>query len=450
MRTLATIGGILLVAVAAMVPPEGGAHATLEDDEQLRATIIGPQLPRDGEEVARLLDEGADPNAQDAFDRTAVHYAAGEHTGIGGTGAILTLLLVKGGDCCMKDSQGDTPLHYAAAEGIDQVADYADVQGRIQRLLEHGADPNEPNNRGYTALHFAAKTPAWTHGPALIESLLQAGADSVAAAGDGNTPLHLAAGVPVILDHGHGHDLHSRSFLTSHAIAHSGDDSFVVRTLLARGTSPDAVNEVGLTPLLVTLTRPAVHDNPPVAVAGTVDALLASGADPNAATPDDMTPLLLVLDLPDTLSLRAHRMTETAIPLVRALLGAGADADRRNPAGDTPLHMAVRHEWGEEMAEALLAGGADPHSERQREVAAGAACPRPRPERDRGRASACRRQRRRVREEKGGQARPRPRRAPAHPVLPQGRGLRSGRAGRPLRAAYTGRHRRLAGRAGGG
>ena len=44
------------------------------------------------------------------------------------------------------------------------------------------------------------------------------------------------------------------------------------------------------------------------------------------------------------------------------------DPDTKNPQGDTPLHVAVRHEWGEDMVEALLAGGADPcirnHEER--------------------------------------------------------------------------------------
>ncbi len=365
MRTLATIGCFLLVAVMAVLPSGAGADEPPDYDEMLRATydemlratIIGPELPRDGEQVASLLDKGANPNARDEFGRTAVHYAAGEHTGMGGTGAILKLLLLEGGDCCMQDSQGDTPLHYAVAEGIDPVADNVDVQGRIRNLFEHGADPDEPNRRGYTPLHFAAKTPDSFAGPPPVNSLLQADADPNRAADDGNTPLHMAAGVPVILDSGHGHDLHSRGFLTDSSIAAFDVDAFIVRALLAAGANPNVTNADGMTPLLVSLT---LFQESLLHIIAATNALLSADADPNATAPDDMTPLHIVLNYPDSRSYRAHRMTAEGISLIEALLGAGANPDTKNPQGDTPLHVAIRQEWGEDMVKALLAGGADP------------------------------------------------------------------------------------------
>ncbi len=45
------------------------------------------------------------------------------------------------------------------------------------------------------------------------------------------------------------------------------------------------------------------------------------------------------------------------------LIGAGADPDRRYPNGEAPLHAAIRtggYRGKVEVAEALLAGGADP------------------------------------------------------------------------------------------
>ena len=453
MKTLATVGCFLLVVVMAVLAPQGSARASPEDDEMLRATIRTSLAPRDKDEIHRLLDRGANPNAPDKFGRTAMHYAAGHEWGTTEVGTILTLFLLEGGKCCLNDNQGDTPLHFAVAAANHVTADFADLGGRIRRLLDNGAKPNEPNRRGYTPLHFAAKTSAWTHGTAVIDRLLRAGGDPDWESNDGNTPLHLATGVSVILDGGHGHSVISMGtaggehLLTSDDIALSAGVK-VVDALLAGGANPNVVNAAGMTPLLAALTS---DDNSLSEIVSVAESLLSGGADPNVKAPDDMSPLHIVLDYPDRRSSPAPKMTEKAIPLVRSLLGAGADADRKNPEGDTPLHMAVRQEWGREMVEALLAGGADPciRNERERWMPEQLA-------RGLGQSSVehalqqAGGLRGRVRKEGRGQARPRPRRASAHPVLPPGRGLRSGDAGRPLRSAHAGRHRRLAGGAGGG
>ena len=207
MKALTTVGCILLIAALSNLTLPAASHASPEDDEKLRAAIRTNLVPRDTDEIMRLLDRGANPDAPDQFGRTAVHYAAGHEWGPTTVGTILKLLLLEGGDCCKRDIQGDTPLHFAVAAANHTTADYADLGGRIRNLLENGADPDEPNKRGYTPLHFSAKTSAGPHGTAVIKSLLQADADPNRAAADGNTPLHLAAGIPVILDSGHGHGI---------------------------------------------------------------------------------------------------------------------------------------------------------------------------------------------------------------------------------------------------
>ena len=361
MRAIASISGFVLVVATSILAAPADAHASAEDDARLRAAIAGPEKSKDLEEVTRLLDKGANPNARDEFGRTAVHYAAGGTTGRHGTGAIFQLLLARGGDCCMKDSQGDTPLHYAVAAANHSLSESADVEGRIRILLESGADPNEPNRRGYTPFHFSAKTDEFTRGTVVIGSLLQAGADLATVAADGNTPLHLAAGIPVILDSGHGHHFFSVGWdaaedtLTDDGIP--GNDADVVEALLAGGANPNVVNNAGMTPLLVVLTLDGVSR---LAVEAAVNSLLSAGADPNVIRPDGLSPLHIVLNYPESRSIKAHRIVQESIALVEALLGAGADPDVKNPQGDTPLHVAVRQEWGEDMVEALLAGGADP------------------------------------------------------------------------------------------
>jgi ankyrin repeat protein len=68
-------------------------------------------------------------------------------------------------------------LHWAAENGLADIA---------ALLIEQGADPDERDHFGNTALHLALVYPE------LIELLLESGADVDAQNALGNTPLHLA------------------------------------------------------------------------------------------------------------------------------------------------------------------------------------------------------------------------------------------------------------------
>ena len=127
-------------------------------------------------EMQRLLAEGVDPNARDVRGRTAVHYAAAAGT------QALRLLLDTGGECCLQDGDGNTPLHHAVS--APSVAKY-DALARVRLLLKHDTDPNRPNNGGNTPLHFSAKH----QGPAIVGALLKAGADPNRRNRRGNTAL---------------------------------------------------------------------------------------------------------------------------------------------------------------------------------------------------------------------------------------------------------------------
>ena len=65
------------------------------------------------EEVVRLLGEGADPNWQNEYGgRTALHWACynNHHQ-------TLTILINSNANINIKDSNKDTPLHYACSNG---------------------------------------------------------------------------------------------------------------------------------------------------------------------------------------------------------------------------------------------------------------------------------------------------------------------------------------------
>lgn len=60
---------------------------------------------------------------------------------------------------------GNTALHIACYNGQDSV---------VNELIDYGANVNQPNNSGFTPLHFAA---ASTHGALCLELLVNNGAD---------------------------------------------------------------------------------------------------------------------------------------------------------------------------------------------------------------------------------------------------------------------------------
>lgn len=83
-------------------------------------------------------------------------------------------------NCDATDSEGNTPLHWAAYYGYDDV---------VSALLNKNANPNATNNVQSTPLHIASNASKKT----VVEQLLAKGAHSNAQDKNGNTALHIAA-----------------------------------------------------------------------------------------------------------------------------------------------------------------------------------------------------------------------------------------------------------------
>ena len=232
-----------------------------------------------------------------------------------GTPSVVRALLAKGADPNVPDREGRTAVHGAAGLGAVQT---------MRALLEAGGDPNRRGKHGNTPLHFAADASQPTLSEVFgsvptIRLLLQANADANRANAKGRTPLHLAAG--------------------------SHTQPAAVAALLGAGADANRKDRGGSTPLHASV-------GPNLGYPSVVGALLAGGADPKATNRVGLTALQLFVRVgPD--------QGATAAMLIEA----GADPDRKYRNGEAPLHAAIRSGGNRgkvEVAEALLAGGADP------------------------------------------------------------------------------------------
>ncbi|CAJ1334874.1 unnamed protein product [Effrenium voratum] len=175
-------------------------------------------------------------------------------------------------------------LHEAAGAGS---------AAAVISLLEEPQDPDQIDDTGASALHWAAMNGRQE----VARVLLEAGADAGKAANrSGQTPLHFAA---------------------------EGGHQEVASLLLDAGADPDTVDMCNTTALkLATQTRNK----------GLASQVLNAGADRNKA--DDSSGITCM-----------HLAALRSYPeMIVFLLQAGADANKPDKGGRTPLHLAS--EWG--------------------------------------------------------------------------------------------------------
>lgn len=195
------------------------------------------------------------------------------------------------------------PLIEAAYEG-DTV--------QVQTLIEEGADVNEKDMSGRTALMIAANR-GHTY---VVQLLLERGADASVRDNNGFSALQAAEsrGFQRIV-----------SLLKKFSAEQGQPETESMRNgALSRSSLHRAVDEGDFT---------------------TLKSLISSGADVNARSSDEWTPLMLA-------TIKGHTM------MVEALLKNGADSNARNRKGWTALMFAVSMSDADTMR-ILLAGGAN-------------------------------------------------------------------------------------------
>ena len=252
--------------------------------------------------VRALLAAGADVDARDANNNTALHLAADT-----GRDVMVSLLIQATASLNVQNNDGDTPLHLSAEAGHVTV---------VSLLIQATASLNVKNNTyGDTPLHAAALA---GHA-AIVDALIAAGAGVNEQNNDDRTPLHFGV---------------------------SSNNVGIVDALIAAKASVNVKDVSDSTPLLW-----AVTSRRSAAIAAIIDALIAAGAywgdapceSGLATNPANFSPPCIDL----------HQAAAGGhVFAVATLIATGATVDAQDGDGDTPLHLAA--EAGQAVIVSLL------------------------------------------------------------------------------------------------
>ena len=289
------------------------------------------------DKVRLLLQHGADVNATSTYGRSALMIAAMSDR----SADIVTLLIAKSADTRVVDKADDTMLH-AAAIGNDTET--------IRLFVDAGLDVNAAEAAGFTPLMLSTQH----HNLAAVKLLLAKGARVNTVSGMGEIQSHGVSRVKNgVLGLGH---------FTPLLLAAPGGPTDLVATLLAAGADVTVKDVRGMTPLM--LAAACDHTSPDV-----IRLLLSKGADVRAKSPEDETALDWALKSGST-PIVALLKAAGAVPSPARAIAAGAPAP-------VALRPAVERSLGllERVSADYFAKGGCPacHAQQITDVAANAA-----------------------------------------------------------------------------
>uniref|UniRef100_A0A8B9S9Y3 Ankyrin repeat domain 52 n=1 Tax=Apteryx owenii TaxID=8824 RepID=A0A8B9S9Y3_APTOW len=291
--------------------------------------------------VNLLLNKGASLSTCDKKDRQPIHWAAFLGRVVSGALAVSWLPLFSLNPQILwglllpqidePNSFGNTALHIACYMGQDAVAN---------ELVNYGANVNQPNEKGFTPLHFAAVS---TNGALCLELLVNNGADVNFQSKEGKSPLHMAAihgrftRSQILIQNGSEIDCADKYGNTPLHVAARYGHELLISTLMTNGADT---------------ARRGIHDMFPLHLAvlfGFSDCcrkLLSSGqlySIVSSLSNEHVLSAGFDINTPDNLGRTCLHAAASGgnVECLNLLLSSGADLRRRDKFGRTPLHYAA-------------------------------------------------------------------------------------------------------------
>ncbi|MBW5397594.1 ankyrin repeat domain-containing protein, partial [Brachyspira pilosicoli] len=277
--------------------------------------------------VKSYLDQGANCNALDSYDRTALINAS-----VSGYDDIAKLLIEEGTDVNIRDKAGATALMYTARDTNYEMVEF---------LLKNGADVNIRDTEGDTALYYSIEHNSrgqkneTENAIKILNLLIKYGADVNTKNDKGTSLLDVSYRISQSFDKNkemfkilveNGFDLESKinddsSDYTPLMIAVYKEDYDMVKYLLDKGANPNASNNENKTALMIAIA----NNNFDIS-----KLLIQQGANINTQDEYGYTALM-----------RAAMIG--SYEMVKFLLENGADANTKDNYGNTVLYHNIRY-----------------------------------------------------------------------------------------------------------
>ncbi|XP_061175209.1 ankyrin-1-like [Saccostrea echinata] len=266
----------------------------------------------------KLVEKGANVNVSDAQKNSVLNTACWK-----GLTDIVKLLVKSGADLNAQNDHESTPLYTAAYKG------HLDI---VSVLVDSQCDLDLPNAQCQSPLHAAVRN----EHVGCVQRLVDAGCDINFIDTDFKSPLMVASEfgftevAKILLDKGAKVNLKNRSSETAILLAANEGHSDIIKELANHGADVNLTTTSGKVPLIEAIS--GSHWN-------SATALIQARADVNQIDKHNQAPIHAAIR--QVSSVFGREFDQQAMEIVKELINRGADINKQDSQGWTPLYQSA-------------------------------------------------------------------------------------------------------------